>query len=284
MLETTRFQLQNTLSPWPPRAAQLIVTIYGDIVEPRGGVLWMGDLIRLCSAFEINESLVRTAVSRLVSTGQLSGEKAGRRSFYALTPSARKEFHAAADLFFGAPDPDCDWLLVHCVEKPDQTLLQRLGFAQLNGTVFVGADRGYGPLPGLVFRSRLEEHGGETGLDTLRAAFDLSGLHRDYLAFTASFSGLGENIGALAGEQALIARLALVHAYRAIRLRDPRLPSSALPKGWGGAEARGVFAATYRALSPAADAYIGRQLTGLNGLLPEATNAVRNRLKTLSIT
>jgi len=26
----------------PPNAAAFIVTIYGDVVDPRGGVLWMG--------------------------------------------------------------------------------------------------------------------------------------------------------------------------------------------------------------------------------------------------
>ncbi|HEY6919203.1 MAG TPA: PaaX family transcriptional regulator, partial [Tabrizicola sp.] len=30
-------------------AAAFIVTIYGDVVVPRGGVLWTGTLIDLCS-------------------------------------------------------------------------------------------------------------------------------------------------------------------------------------------------------------------------------------------
>ncbi len=79
----TEILADSFLRPFPPKAAQLIVTIYGDIVEPRGGVLWMGDLISLCAGFSVNESLVRTAVSRLVSKGQLKGEREGRRSFYA---------------------------------------------------------------------------------------------------------------------------------------------------------------------------------------------------------
>lgn len=60
------------------KAAGFIVTIYGDVVEPRGGVVWTGNLIETCAAAGISETLVRTAVSRLVAAGQLSGEREGR--------------------------------------------------------------------------------------------------------------------------------------------------------------------------------------------------------------
>lgn len=64
-----------------PRCASFIVTIYGDVVEPRGGILWMGNLIDLCAVAGLNESLVRTSVSRLVSAGQLIGVREGRKSY-----------------------------------------------------------------------------------------------------------------------------------------------------------------------------------------------------------
>lgn len=131
MQESSAFRAERFLKSYPPKAAQLIVTIYGDIVEPRGGVLWMGDLISLCSGFGVNESLVRTAVSRLVSKGQLSGERDGRRSFYALTEEARNEYHLAADLFFGPSDKDCDWIISICSVPAEQEKLLRGGFVSL---------------------------------------------------------------------------------------------------------------------------------------------------------
>ena len=67
------------------RAASFIVTIYGDVVEPRGGLLWMGTLIEVCARAGISETRVRTAVSRLVAAGRLEGTREGRRSFYRLT-------------------------------------------------------------------------------------------------------------------------------------------------------------------------------------------------------
>jgi len=45
------------------RAGSFIVTLYGDVVEPRGGRLWMGNIIETCASMGISETLVRTAVS-----------------------------------------------------------------------------------------------------------------------------------------------------------------------------------------------------------------------------
>lgn len=54
------------------------MTIYGDVVEPRGGIARIGNPIETCAEVGISENLVRTAVSRLVAAGQLSGEREGR--------------------------------------------------------------------------------------------------------------------------------------------------------------------------------------------------------------
>lgn len=46
----TRFQEQT-----PIRASSLIITLYGDAVEPHGGTVWLGSLIGLLEPFGINE-------------------------------------------------------------------------------------------------------------------------------------------------------------------------------------------------------------------------------------
>jgi len=91
----------------PLRAGAFIVTLYGDAVVPRGGSLWIGNVIEACGAVGISETLVRTAVSRLVAAGRLDGLRIGRRSFYRLTEAARLEFErAAAVLYAAAPAED----------------------------------------------------------------------------------------------------------------------------------------------------------------------------------
>ena len=78
------------------RANGFIITVYGDVAEPRGGRLWMATLIEICGSVGISETLLRTAVSRLVAAGRLEGARVGRRSSYRLTEAARREFAEAA--------------------------------------------------------------------------------------------------------------------------------------------------------------------------------------------
>ncbi|MHA7772750.1 PaaX family transcriptional regulator [Roseibium sp. M-1] len=282
MPTSTDILTERFLKPSPPKAAQLIVTIYGDIVEPRGGVLWMGDLISLCAGFGVNESLVRTAVSRLVSKGQLVGEREGRRSFYALTAEAREEYHLAADLFFGPADGECGWLLSHSADPVEQAMLLRHGFACLEGDTFVGADRPGMPKLGIAFRAEAI-HPGDTALaDLVRDRFALDGLSSDYADFVFRFEPMQDYLAGLTPQAALLFRLALVHAYRGIRLRDPRLPRSVLPETWPGIAARALFAELYAGLSPAADRYIGEHLLNQDGPLAANPEPVRERMQSLA--
>ncbi len=65
------------VEPGELRAASFIVTLYGDVVEPRGGLLWMGTLVEVCALVGISETRVRTAVSRLVAAGPARGDARG---------------------------------------------------------------------------------------------------------------------------------------------------------------------------------------------------------------
>ncbi|POF29406.1 PaaX family transcriptional regulator C-terminal domain-containing protein [Roseibium marinum] len=274
---------ENYLKPFPPKAARLIVTIYGDIVEPRGGVLWMGDLINLCAGFGVNESLVRTAVSRLVSTGQLKGEREGRRSYYALTAQARDEYHLAAELFFGPADGECGWIVTHCSDESRQSGLISHGFVPVGGDFYIAAERPGRPVYGAAFRSTALQPEAKEMRALLTSAFDLGTLSRAYSGFVSQFRPmthvLKENFD---GHSALLLRLALVHAYREIRLNDPRLPPSVLPRDWPGFDAHRLFAELYIGLSTPADDYIGRHLFNRNGPLPQKPDDVKARLISLA--
>lgn len=251
-------------------AAAFIVTIYGDVVVPRGGVLWTGTLIELCAQVGINESLVRTAVSRLVAAAQLTGERVGRRSYYRLQSSAVASFMEAADLLYGPDRPARGWQILHAPDlRPEEARRQRMG--HMGGSVFLRPDRGQ-PLPpgALAFHAEVL-----TGCAPLAGFWDLTALSDGYARFMQLFDGIDP--AALAGAEALTARLLLVHAYRFVLLRDPRLPAEHLPPGWNGAEARARFRQLYRALSPAAHGHVARLCEGPDGLLPAETPATQQR-------
>ena len=86
----------NTLEEWvehyikteEPRSKSLIISVFGDAISPYSEGIWLGELIQLMEAFDINERLVRTNAFRLSDEGWLTSQKQGRRSFYSLTQSA----------------------------------------------------------------------------------------------------------------------------------------------------------------------------------------------------
>lgn len=268
------------------KAASFIVTIYGDVVEPRGGVAWTGNLIETCAAVGISETLVRTAVSRLVASGQLTGEREGRRSFYRLTAPARAEFAAAARLLFGPPEA-LDWHFVHLTgAAPDEAMqaLERAGHARLGPRLAVGAR----PMPALKFPAvvfRGEVVSGERDLGAFAADhWNLAQHAEAYNGFIEHFSPLAELLagGARFGpSECLVARLMLVHQFRLVVLRDPRLPQAALPADWPGEDARLLFSDLYLRLSPEADLHVAGKFVAMDGSLPQASEATLHRISLL---
>lgn len=256
-------------------AGAFIVTLYGDVVAPRGGELWMGNIIEACDAVGIGESRVRTAVSRLVSGGQLTGFKEGRRSYYRLTPIAEQEFQRAARLIYAPPrtEPLRGWhMAILPVGEDREALLPRLTalrFGLALPHLAIRPDRGE-PLPDLgvpQFRATTEDD-----LSTLATqAWDLPGLRDDMTRFLTGFSSVTTT-----GPDALGLRLLLVHAFRRIALRDPALPLGMLPEGWPAPDARALFARLYLALSPAADAAVAAGFVDRNGpLVPDQARMAR---------
>lgn len=271
--------LPGLLQDLPLRATSFIVTVYGDVVVPRGEVLWMGNLIEICAHVGISESLVRTAVSRLVQAGRLSGERVGRRSYYRLAPAARAEFSQVAKLLYRPLVDATGWLILHAPDLGDEIIRrQRLG--RIEGNVFVAPDHGQTPPEAaLILRAPLGESDRQ-----LADCWALAALDQGYGAMIARFSPLELALRQktrLAPQEALIARLLLVETYRNTLLRDPRLPASALPQGWHGHAAARLFADLYRRLSPPAESYIGRNFEGESGPLPEISEISAARLAAL---
>jgi len=271
------------LNDLPLRAGGFIVTLYGDVVAPRGGEIWIGNIIETCAAVGISETLVRTSVSRLVTAGQLVGRRAGRRGFYRLAPEAEAEFSAAARAIYFPPEP-CGWRFTVLPEhdtEAQMAVLERQGHARLRPQLAFGPDRTPSPEGALVFTARPE---GATGLLPAFAAsaFDLKTHARAYGAFCARFQPLLPEAAALSGAKALTARLLLVNAYRDALLRDPRLPDEALPADWPGHAARAIFAGTYLALSKAADSHVARAFSATAGPLAAHTEVTSARLAQLA--
>lgn len=267
----------------PLTAASFIVTVYGDAVLPRGEVLWTGSLIEICARVGISENLVRTATSRLVAAGKLSGERQGRRSYYRLAETARAEFSEAAHLLYAAKPAPVRWFVVYAPGlSEDQVRRHRM--ARLGGDAWLCPERGEGLPPAALLLSA-EAPQDPAALAVLAGFWDLSALQARYQAMLTRFAPLAEHLssgGTLSDWEALTARLLLVQVYRSALLRDPCLPDAGLPAGWLGTEARALFRQLYGQLSPAADRLIGAELQGSAAPLAETTPQTEARLAALA--
>lgn len=261
-------------------APGFIVTVYGDVVVPRGEVLWMGSLIETCARIGISENQVRTAVSRLVSAGRLQGERQGRRSFYRLAPAARSEFaQATARLYQPGLRPQ-GWLLLAIDEVPDE-MRRRFHMAPAGGGCWLAPDWGTRP-KGARLVMRVPDDSPDA-MPGIAAFWDLEALRARYDAVLGSFQPVADAVGqggTLSGPEALTLRLLLVHAYRAAVLRDPLLPEALLPQGWSGTRARDLFRDLYLRLTPAAGQGIA-SLRDNSGELPADTPQSASRINML---
>lgn len=264
-----------------PRAKSLLATIYGDSILPLGGGAWLSAAIRLGGALGLGERMVRTAVFRLRRDGWLEAERHGRKSFYRLSPDARRQFEAAERRIYALPSDDWDgrWtiaMLAGDIPPPARRALARelgwSGFAAFAPDMLAAPTSRSALLADAVAAAgldarvlRLEAAGlPGTDADALRRIvadhWSLDRLRDDYETFLRIFSGLADALAPAAaevsGEQAFVLRTLLVDSYRRILLRDPALPLPLLPADWPGRRAALLTRDIWRRVRRLADDFV----------------------------
>lgn len=271
----------------PVRAWSLIITLYGDAIVPRGGSLWLGSLTEIMALFRIDAGHVRTAMSRLTADGWLERERAGRNSYYRLSPREEGSFVAATQRIYFTHAPAFDGRLRLVLLGPGiddrsatRPALERAGFVALTPTTYVAfAD----PSPALPQTEGLFLVHADTADDMhalADAAWKLGPLAASYHDFIERFTPLEQALasGKPVGEaEALVARLLLIHEFRRIVLRDPGLPAALLPLHWPGSAARALAGRVYRLLVTASEAFLDAHAQDRSGPIPPPESGFKAR-------
>jgi phenylacetic acid degradation operon negative regulatory protein len=288
--------IARELAAAPPRASSLTITIWGDAIAPHGGAVMLPGLIRLLEPFGVNARLTRTSVFRLARERWLGAKRIGRRSLYRLTPSGARRFEQAYRRIYAPPADSWneEWELVIAGALPArrrQALRDELhweGFGVLAPGVHarpVQADDA--PLPPaatalsglIVVRAR---DAGPAHRESLAAsvprAWDLTHIALDYRKFLRRFGAVIERFRRASPddhdpEQCFVVRTLLIHEYRRVLLRDPRLPVALLPLDWPGAAAYALCRDFYRLTHRCAERHLAAVLEGPHGTLPAANAA-----------
>lgn len=295
--------LEHYLGANPPRAKSMVMTLFGDVIAPHGGQVWLGSLIALLAPFGIGERLVRTSVYRLAEEGWLDARRDGRRSRYTLDPRSAARFERAQRRIYAPADEDWDgrWTLVlanvgtilaeqrralrkellwqgYRVVAPDvlahpapdlETLDDVLRRCAARETVFVCAALQPEPAPARPLA------------DLVAQCWELEPIVADYRRFVADFEALAGMLDADAAsplpEQAFVIRELLIHAFRRIKLHDPQLPSALLPPDWPGTTAYALCGRIYRLTQALSEQYVMATLRREDEDAPQAAATFHTR-------
>jgi len=281
-------QAQPQLSTW-----SLIVTIFGDIVAPRGGSIWLGTLNSILERLGIDEGVVRTALSRLAADGWVERERVGRNSFYRLTGTALAESIAAAERIYdvGLPVGTGRWCIVVLTSGTSderaarRAELERLGFGRLASDILAAPERpaiadAIGPGDGML-RLWSQPYDAAENRRLAASAWPLEELARSYRTLSDKLAKLEALLANTAGEMdgldALALRVWVVHELRRITLRDPRLPAEALPVDWPGTWTREQAGGLWHAALGPSENWLDRHGRQPSGDLPPPHAGLRRR-------
>lgn len=273
----------------PSRTGSIVITLFGDAIVPRGGVVWLGTLLEFFAHLDIDGSVVRTAMSRLTAEGWFERSKVGRNSFYRLVKKGRQTFDTATRHIYGAPSFDWngrfDLLLIGSADDREtaRDALKHAGFGSPLPGVFVAPSGA--ALPEEAARAIRLDVTADPAMARrlLTESWALDRTAEAYAKFTKSFAPLKswlERQAPLSDDDAFTARILLIHYYRRIVLRDPLLPPQLLPQDWPGREARALCGDIYRLLLPASERWLDQHATDENGPLAQADAALNRRFGT----
>lgn len=274
----------------------LIATIYGDMLVPHGGTVWLGSLVRMAEPFGIAEYLSRTTALRLVKDGWLHPTRVGKLSFYSMTEEHVRTVIAYYPRVYGEPSRAASavWRLLLTggagLNAKEYTTLRRnllwSGVGQVAPHVFISAAEDLAPLQallkdaGMIDRIQFLEAtavspGSPELMRTIVAgAWDIKALEKSYQEFLARFRPLWSQIESsrsLEPEAAYIIRALLMMEYRRIALRDPHLPRDHLPPVWAGEMAFALCRSIYEAVLDPSEAYIMEVVRTADGPLRAAS-------------
>jgi len=279
-----------------------IVTVFGDIVSPHGGWIWLGSLIDSLKPLGFSERLIRTSVFRLVKEDWLQAQKNGRKSYYAFTDTANKHYTKAARRIYAGTTQHSDgsWLIVMpvFVEELKLTELKKqlrwLGFSALSTGAFAHPSIDQDSLKEtikelnlsdsvIIFSSRTFD---EASNGVLRKLVDekwsIQELQQSYKKLIESYQSiykLIESKNECSYQQSYLLRSLLIHEYRRILLKDHELSENMLPENWSGLEANKLVKAFYAVLAKSSNHYIVSQLETFEGNLPKAELSYSQRFK-----
>ncbi|MEM1301865.1 MAG: PaaX family transcriptional regulator C-terminal domain-containing protein [Pseudomonadota bacterium] len=230
----------------PPRVWSLLVTVFGELAQDETAQLSGETLRHFMEIVGIKPEATRVALHRLRKDGWLNSQKNGRKSNYFLTKQGREEsIKASPRIYTETALADKAWLVIRDVGAPvgpqNEPGVWITGHMRLTGVqpddpdAFVIALDATHALPDWM-RGRL--------CDT--SLLDQSQKLAHTLTDLAAWLAQAPKLDKFHRE---VLRVLVVHSWRRIALKTPRLPDALFLDPWSGPECRRLVAQIRKQLS-----------------------------------
>lgn len=245
------FHSKNKIRVW-----SLVITIFGDCINPRGGKIAMAELQKLICLFNIEPGALRTAMSRLAKEKWLTREKAGRNSFYKISKKGLKLFAEPTQRIYaknGSPEEKQFFL---CTKEPGNSneqkrfedFLLRTNSIALNKQVFLADSVACSDSfmkTGNIFLAEIFD---QNAPSWVRKLIFPDKIKTSLLDFFKKFHAINVELinSEVNSQEALIARILLIHEWRRIILRIPSNPFKSEPNDWPLRDCRSLVATIYK--------------------------------------
>ena len=300
-------QESGSLKVW-----SLIITFFGDAVEPRGGIVAASTLQSVMEVMGVGSGAVRTACSRLAKDGWIVRQKQGRNSFYRLSDMGHAPFRKASQQIYTAPptrtaEPDTSpvsqsiksagkfTLLIQNPLKVSSNAWQSLRDKGIrinaNSVLFKSDD----PVLQNALDSALD-NALETALENdlqvedLLVLTDGSASFPDWIKRSVCNDDCAQRYRLLMRRfhsipsnlptdplTSLAIRCLLIHEWRRLLLRSSPVPAELVPPDWPHRDCHLFVATLYRQLFDSGERWMDKNALGPNGQLKTSDQASQKR-------
>ena len=255
----------------PTQSTQFyLFNLFADYIAPRGGRIWLNDLLYLLELLGVGERAARSTLSRMKQRGWFVTYREGRESRYEMTEEGQTILEEGDRRIFAGPFATWDgrWRLV-VYSLPEELRAERnelrkkliwLGYGNLAPGTWVSAHDRQDEIRSVAHTLEVESHVmlfcDAAGADrsVVAQCWDLDALAAQYEAFEhrhrPGFQVLQEELASgepPPAESCFRRRFWLTYEYQSFPRQDPHLPRELLPAGWAGYRARDLIL-SYRAL------------------------------------
>ena len=230
------------------RVGSLVISIFGDLVQPRQQSISVQELLALTGHAGIEENAVRTALSRLAKEGWVERHKDGRHAFYALSDSGKTTFLAATERIYSHSfvSQSPQWNLGY-FENPVSYSKDEmpLGFTLSKHWQLINDEDAH------HFSGKNSMLFPTTAVDAPQWVLKnllpdvLAQHYNDLLTDIQPLIEKRDAVKTLSPLCALTLRFLIIHAWRRMVLRHPLMPQELLPPNWPGATCHAEICSIY---------------------------------------